>query len=216
MSERDRAMAVLVAVSVAFGACRGADDSAQGRASAASSAAAPDEGMAPPRSPNPAGAMEEGTMRIESRSFGDGAAIPARFTCTGEDVSPALAVEDVPEGARTLALIVDDPDAPRGTFVQWLIWNIPADRAEIPEAVPPDGAASTLGGGTTQGKNGTQKVGYSGPCPPPGRGVHTYRFQLFAVDSELDLPSGASRQQLEDALEDHVLAQALLQGRFGR
>lgn len=212
MSEFARGM---MAVIVVLGlACCGGEQASRG-AGQASPAAVPIGGKTSPTG-SASGRVQEGQMKIESRAFEDGAAIPARFTCAGEDVSPTLAVDGVPDRARTLALIVDDPDAPRGAFVHWLIWNIPAGRREIPEAVPPDGAASTLGSGTTQGLNGMRKVGYSGPCPPPGRGEHTYRFQLYALDSALDVASGASRERLEGAMKGHVLEQAILKGRFGR
>jgi len=152
---------------------------------------------------------EEGKMELSvfSPVFEEGSKIPARYTCDGEDVSPHLAWEGVPEGTETLALIVDDPDAPFGTWTHWVMFNLPSDTSELPEAVP---AEAELPGGALQGRNDFGSLGYGGPCPPgPG---HHYRFIVYALDQILELTSGASKQQLLDAMQGHILAQGQLTG----
>ena len=132
--------------------------------------------------------------------------IPRRHTCDGENTSPPLSFVSIPEGTRSLALIVDDPDAPVGTFDHWLAWAI-------------DPGAGGLDEGETaprDGRNGFGVRGYSGPCPPPGHGPHRYFFRLHALDAELELQSGAAREQLERALQGHVLESAELVGRYER
>lgn len=152
-------------------------------------------------------------MRITSEAFEEGAEIPTRFTCDGDDVSPPLTIEDVPENARTLALIMDDPDAPMGTFVHWLLWNLPPNVREIPENVPADSTVDALGG-ARHGITDFRRVGYGGPCPPDRR--HTYRFMLYALDTELDLEPGANRKQLDDAMKGHIIAEAMLRATYDR
>lgn len=152
-------------------------------------------------------------MRLTTSEFTDGAAIPRRFTCDGEDVSPALAIESVPDGAASLALVMDDPDAPHGTFVHWLMWNLPPDTRVIPEAVPAEKHVRELGE-ANQGTTDFGRVGYGGPCPP--RGTHTYRLFLYALDARLDLKAGARRDALDDAMRPHILAQATLRGTYAR
>lgn len=152
-------------------------------------------------------------MRISSEAFQDAAEIPTRFTCDGADISPPLTIEDVPDKARALALIVDDPDAPSGTFVHWLLWNLPAGIDELPEDVPSDRMVESLGD-ARQGITDFKRIGYGGPCPPDRR--HTYRFMLYALDTELDLEPGATRKQLESALQGHVLEEAILRGTYDR
>jgi Raf kinase inhibitor-like YbhB/YbcL family protein len=143
---------------------------------------------------------------LSSEAFTDGSEIPRRHTCEGEDVSPALAWSDPPAEARTLALIVDDPDAPIGTFTHWLAWNIDPSAGELAE-----GEASPA-----EGTNDFGSPGWNGPCPPRGHGPHRYFFRLHALDAELGLGSGAGRDEVERALEGHVLATAVLMGRFER
>jgi Raf kinase inhibitor-like YbhB/YbcL family protein len=152
-------------------------------------------------------------MRLSSPNLRDGASIPERFTCDGDDVSPPLVIEDIPDNARSLAIVVDDPDAPSGTFVHWLLWNLPADKREVPEGIPRDREVRQLAN-ARQGTNDFRKIGYGGPCPP--RGEHHYRFHLYAVDDELDLNAGANRKELEQALEGHVVAEAELVGTYRR
>ncbi len=152
-------------------------------------------------------------MRISSSAFEEGAEIPTRFTCDGEDVSPPLAISGVPENARTLALIVDDPDAPGGTFVHWLLWNLPPGVRELPEDVPPDDVVTGLGD-ARHGITDFKRVGYGGPCPPDRR--HTYRFMLYALDTALDLEAGANRKTLDDAMKGHIIAEAILRATYDR
>jgi Raf kinase inhibitor-like YbhB/YbcL family protein len=152
------------------------------------------------------------SLTISSAAFAEGAAIPEKHTCDGPDLSPALAWSGVPAGAKSLALICDDPDAPAGTWVHWVVYDLPADLAGLPEGVPKEG---DLQGGGRQGVNDFRKVGYGGPCPPPGK-PHRYHFKLYALDRRVDLPAGASKADVEAASRGHVLAEARLTGRYGR
>jgi len=144
-------------------------------------------------------------MKIASSAFREGESIPLKFTCDGGDTSPPLQIGDVPSGAKTLALIADDPDAPGGLFTHWLVWNIPPQTNSIEEGSAPKGL---------QGTNDFGKSGYGAPCPPSG--VHRYYFRVFALDRELDLRSGAKRSQLDAAMKGHVIAQGELIGRYAR
>ena len=150
-------------------------------------------------------------MRLTTPAFADGEAIPRKYTCDGEDVSPPLEWCELPEGTQSLALILDDPDAPRGLFVHWLLYGVPATENGVTEGT---GGSDGSAAGGRQGKNGFGKLGYGGPCPPSGR--HRYYFHLFAVDHALDLPAGATRQQLDAALQGHILAEAQLMGTYQR
>jgi len=151
---------------------------------------------------------------LSSSAFGVGELIPTEFTCDGENASPPLAVSGVPENAGALALVVDDPDAPRDVpFTHWLAWNLPTDVSEIPRGVPTTETADALGG-ATQGANDGGDLGYTGPCPPEG--THTYRFRLYALGSELDLEAGAERQSVVRAVADEAVAVALLTGEYSR
>jgi Raf kinase inhibitor-like YbhB/YbcL family protein len=150
-------------------------------------------------------------MRIESAAFSEGGLIPQRHTCDGKDVSPPLSWTGTPEGAKSLALICDDPDAPGKTWVHWVVFNIPPAARQLPEAIAPGGPISGVG---TQGKNDFRKLGYGGPCPPGG--THRYQFKLYALDAELALPAGATKAELEGAMEGHVLGQATLTGKYSR
>jgi Raf kinase inhibitor-like YbhB/YbcL family protein len=146
------------------------------------------------------------TLTITSPAFGHGEAIPARYTCDGNDTSPALGIAKVPPAAKTLALIMDDPDAPVGTWVHWVVWNIPAQTHEIPESgLPPQ---------AVQGKNSWPRTGYGGPCPPSG--THRYFFKVYALDTELHLGSSTSKAVLEKAMEGHILAKGELMGTYKR
>lgn len=159
---------------------------------------------------------EGDAMTLKSTAFDDGGRIPVEHTCDGEDVSPPLEIGGVPGGAETLALIVDDPDAPREEpWVHWLIWNLPADASRIPQGYPPSGDGQAFDPGR-EGTNDFGNVEYGGPCPPPSHDAHTYRFILHAVDTTLDVPEGAERDQLEQALQGHVLAKDTLTGRYER
>ena len=144
-------------------------------------------------------------MKITSPAFEHEGKIPSRYTCDDADISPPLQFSDVPEGAASLALVMDDPDAPSGTFDHWIAWNIPPSTTSIGEGKEPEGAQ----GMTDFGRNG-----YGGPCPPGGE--HRYFFRLYALDAELDLPEGTSKADLERAMEGHVLEQATLMGKYSR
>jgi Raf kinase inhibitor-like YbhB/YbcL family protein len=151
------------------------------------------------------------TLRIQSSSFADGGAIPSRYTCDGRNGSPELDFSGVPAGTKSLALICDDPDAPSGVWVHWVIFDLPASTAKLPESAPA-GAKPPAGG--LQGKNDFGKLGYGGPCPPSG--THRYEFKLYALDTELKLPAGSSKAQVVSAMQGHVLAEAKLTGKYSR
>ena len=150
-------------------------------------------------------------MKIMSDAFRDGRPIPQKYTCDGDDVSPPLEWSDVPEETRTLALVCDDPDAPMGTWVHWVIFNIPGNVKALSECVPPE---RELPDGARQGMNDFKKIGYGGPCPPSG--MHRYFFKLYALDDKLDLPSGATKAHVMIAMEKHVIGQAHLMGTYLR
>jgi Raf kinase inhibitor-like YbhB/YbcL family protein len=151
-------------------------------------------------------------IALTSAAFREGEAIPRPYTADGKDVSPPLRWADPPPGTKGFALVCDDPDAPGGAFVHWVLFNLPADRRELPEGVP---AREELDGGAKQGKNDFGKVGYGGPAPPPGA-PHRYVFRLYALDTPLDLAAGATQGQLIPAMRGHVLAEGQLMGRYGR
>ncbi len=155
---------------------------------------------------------EEGTMRLTSPEFKQNEIIPSRFTCEAEDISPPLQWTNPPPGTKSFALISDDPDAPGGTWVHWVVWNIPADARELPKAVAKD---PELSNGIRQGITDFDRPGYGGPCPPPGN-PHRYFFKLYALDTVLPLPPGARKENLEEAMKGHILAQAELIGLYKR
>jgi Raf kinase inhibitor-like YbhB/YbcL family protein len=148
-------------------------------------------------------------MIITSPSFTDGAEIPKKFTCDGGEINPELQVLNVPDEAKSLALIMHDPDAPiEGGFTHWLVWNIDPRTVLIKEeSIPP---------GAVEGANGKGRTGYAAPCPPPGHGVHHYRFMLYALDTLIDLPEGATKDELMEAMENHRLEEAELVGLYKR
>lgn len=158
--------------------------------------------------------MATSTLTLTSPVFADNASIPSRFTCDGDrTVSPALSIAGVPEGTKSLALIMDDPDVPKvlhadGVFDHWVLFNIPADTSEIPEG----------GSAGVAGANGAGKNAYTGPCPPPQYepSEHRYFFKLYALDSELSLQAGATKEEVEKAMEGHIMAQTQLVGRYKR
>lgn len=152
------------------------------------------------------------TLSISSPGFQEGERIPAKYTCQGRDISPQLDWNGVPKEAKSLALIMDDPDAPGGIFTHWVIFNIPPDSLKLPEAVPTE---PQLPGSARQGSNDGGGIGYYGPCPPPGR-PHRYRFTIYALDKQLDLKAGASKGQLIEAMGGHILNQARLTGTYQR
>jgi Raf kinase inhibitor-like YbhB/YbcL family protein len=153
-----------------------------------------------------------GSMELKSSAFQNGAEIPPKYTCDANDVSPALSWDKAPAGTRVFALIADDPDAPVGTWVHWVLYDLPAETKELPEGIV---ATETLPNGAKQGVNDFRKVGYGGPCPPPGS-PHRYFFKLYALDAPTNLKPRATKQQLLDALKGHVLGEAELMGRYKR
>jgi Raf kinase inhibitor-like YbhB/YbcL family protein len=144
-------------------------------------------------------------MKVTSSAFQEGANIPSKFSCDGANSSPPLQISDVPSEAKSLVLIVDDPDAPSGLFTHWAVWNISPQTSAVAEGSTPKGV---------QGTNDFGKSGYGGPCPPSG--THRYYFKIFALDRKLDLPFGAKRGQLDAAIKSHVIAQGELMGRYSK
>ncbi|SFR43595.1 hypothetical protein SAMN04487947_1414 [Halogeometricum rufum] len=154
------------------------------------------------------------SLTLSSSAFDAGATLPTRFSCDGEGVSPPLSVAGVPDDTAALAVVADDPDAPGSEpFVHWLLWNLPADTAEIPADVPGEG---TVLGGARQGTNGGGDVGYYPACPPAGDGPHTYRFTLFALGDRLDVTAGARRDAVQRATDDATLERARLTATYER
>ena len=154
---------------------------------------------------------EGSVMKLTSSDFQQGGGIPSRYTCDGQNVSPPLAWEDVPAVAKSLALISDDPDAPMGTWVHWVLWNLPPDTRQLGEGFP---TGATLPDGAMQGTTDFGRTGYGGPCPPSG--AHRYFFKLYALDAMLSLKPGSTKAQLEAAMNGHILAQAELMGTYQR
>ncbi len=150
-------------------------------------------------------------IKITSSAFEDGGLIPAKYTCDGSDISPPLQWDLVPEGTKSIALISDDPDAPMGTWVHWVVFGLPAETRELEENIPPD---ETLPNGAKQGLSDFGRIGYGGPCPPSG--THRYFFKIYALDTKLDLAAGARKRQLLKAMEGHILGQGQLIGKYKR
>ena len=150
---------------------------------------------------------------LSSTAFKDGAAIPVKHTCDGADVSPPLAWSGAPPGTRTFALIADDPDAPAGTWVHWVLYNLPATVSELPENVAKVETHDL--GGARQGRTDFRRPGYCGPCPPPGP-AHRYFFKLYALDALLNLKAGAQKKDVEAAMQGHVLGTTQLMGTYAR
>ncbi len=150
-------------------------------------------------------------MDLKSSAFEAGGMIPPTYTCDGSDLSPPLSWSAVPAKAKSLALIADDPDAPRGTWVHWVAWNIPATVHDLPEGVP---KRDTLPNGMKQGTTDFRSIGYGGPCPPSG--THRYFFKLYALDATLNLLPSTTKKDLETAMQGHVLAQSELMGKYAR
>jgi Raf kinase inhibitor-like YbhB/YbcL family protein len=160
------------------------------------------------------GQVTKMTFKITSSAFQDNARIPTRYTGDGANVSPPLAWEKPPEGTASLALIMDDPDAPRGTFTHWVLYGLSAARTDLPEALPPRDTLPEVGG-AKQGMNDAGKIGYFGPAPPRGP-VHHYHFKLYALDAQLNLPPRARKADLEKAMQGHIKAEARLIGTYSR
>jgi Raf kinase inhibitor-like YbhB/YbcL family protein len=152
-------------------------------------------------------------IKVQSAAFAPDGIIPTKCTCDGQNVSPALEWSSAPEKTRSLALIVDDPDAPQGTWTHWVLFNLPAAATRVTENVPP---RETLANAACQGTNDFKKVGYGGPCPPSGSGTHRYLFKIYALDTRLGLKPGATKDQLLQAMTGHVLAGGQLIGKYSR
>ncbi|MCD6129347.1 MAG: YbhB/YbcL family Raf kinase inhibitor-like protein [Deltaproteobacteria bacterium] len=152
-----------------------------------------------------------GEIKLNSSAFKKGEMIPKKYTCDGKDISPPLSWEDIPEEANTLAIVCDDPDAPMGIWVHWVIFNIPPTERGLPENIPPE---KILKNGAIQGKTDFGRIGYGGPCPPGG--IHRYFFKIYALDKKIPLKPGATKKELLKAMEEHILAEGKLIGKYGR
>ncbi len=152
-----------------------------------------------------------GTMDIKSTAFKNGETIPKKYTCEGEDVSPPLSWSSPPNGTKSMVLICDDPDAPVGTWVHWVLFGLSPSVTSLPEGVPAKESAE----GAKQGRNDFGNLGYGGPCPPPGP-AHRYFFKLYAVDKELNLKPGATKAEVMKAIEGHILDEGQLMGKYRR
>ncbi len=150
-------------------------------------------------------------IKVTSTAFDESGMIPEKYTCDGMDISPQLAWANVPDGTKSFALICDDPDAPMGTWVHWVIYDIPANIRELKENIP---VKEKLDNGAKQGKNDWRNIGYGGPCPPGG--THRYYFKLYALDTELNLEPGNTKAELLKAMEGHILDQGELMGKYKR
>ena len=159
-----------------------------------------------------AGSADSSKLLIHSADFVANESIPVPYTCSGDNKSPALAWSGVPVNTKTLALIVRDPDAPMGSYVHWVLYNLPANVKELPAAIP---TTPTIAPGGAQGVNGSGSSGYKGPCPPPGA-AHHYHFKLYALDTKLDLPTGARADEVEHAMDGHVIESAEVIATFAR
>ena len=153
------------------------------------------------------------TLELKSDAFASGQSIPAKYACTGRNISPALTWSDPPAGTQSFALIVDDPDAPMGTWVHWVLYNIPADRRSLPEDLPVTGKNMDPEA-IYVGKNSSGNIRYDGPCPPGG--THRYYFKLYALDTLISMLPGATKEQVHKEMEGHVLAQGELMGTFSK
>jgi len=150
-------------------------------------------------------------MKLQSTAFKDGEMIPGKYTCDGANISPPLSWNALPAGTKSLVLICDDPDAPAGTWVHWVYYDIPPETTDLPENVAPLQHPQT---GGTQGKNDFRKIGYGGPCPPGG--THRYYFKIYALDVMLVLPPGATKAEVLKAMEGHVVDKTALMGKYKR
>ena len=165
----------------------------------------------PTSSAVPPTATPSPSIQLTSTAFGSEEMIPEKYTCDGQDISPPLEWGDPPEGTGSFALISNDPDAPVGTWDHWVLFNLPPETRSLPELVPPD---AKLPDGSQHGQNSWRRLGYGGPCPPGG--THRYFFRLYALDTRLDLDSGANKKQVLEAMEGHILGQAELMGVYSR
>jgi hypothetical protein len=152
------------------------------------------------------------SFQISTSAFPSGEMIPKKFTCDGPDLSPPLTWKDAPAATQSFAIIMDDPDAPVGTWVHWVLYKLPASTNELPEGVEKQ---EQLASGALAGRNDFRKIGYNGPCPPPGKS-HRYYFKLYALDTKLSLNAGATKADLERAMKGHILSRTEIIGRYGR
>ena len=143
-------------------------------------------------------------LSVKSPAFESSKFIPKKYTCDGRDINPPLTIEGIPKEAKTLVLVVDDPDAPSGTFDHWIVWNIPASASTIGENTVPG----------TEGMNSSRQMGYMGPCPPSG--THRYFFKVYALDTELSLGVGSKKKDVEKAIQGHIIAKGELMGLYSR
>jgi len=164
------------------------------------------------RPPSPDNRSTAMTIKITSPSFAEGQSIPSKYTCDGENISPPLSWDQAPESTKSVTLICDDPDAPAGTWVHWVLYDLPAVTKGLPEAVEPK---PELANGARQGQNDFKQIGYGGPCPPKG-GPHRYYFRLYALDGTLGLKPGATRSEVEGAMKGHILGQGQVMGTYKR
>jgi Raf kinase inhibitor-like YbhB/YbcL family protein len=153
----------------------------------------------------------EANMKLKSSAFKDNEEIPRKYSREGQNLSPPLEIEGIPEETKSLMLILEDPDAPNGTFIHWILWNIPPGVAALPEGVGST-SSSTILGGARQGKNSFENTGYDGPSPPSGE--HRYHFQLYALNQEASLRARLNSRELEDVMGENILAHATLTGRY--
>ena len=157
------------------------------------------------------GAKEKRQLIVASKAFTEGGVIPKQYSCDGANISPPLQWDAAPDGTKTFALIADDPDAPNGMWVHWVLYNLPASTRELKENIPPQ---EKLTSGARQGTNDFRQTGYGGPCPPAG--AHRYYFKLYALDTELSPDAVTTKEQLLKAMEGHILAQGQLMGKYQR
>jgi Raf kinase inhibitor-like YbhB/YbcL family protein len=150
-------------------------------------------------------------IKVTSSAFQEGGMIPPKYTCDGEDVSPPLEWDGIPDEAQSIALISDDPDAPMGTWVHWVLYNLPADARGLEEGIP---ANEVLTNGAKQGTTDFGRVGYGGPCPPGG--THRYFFKVYALDAQVEPAPAATKEQLLKAIQGHILAEGQLMGKYKR
>ena len=165
----------------------------------------------PAATPTAGNGRQQVRMTLTSPAFADGGSIPTKYTCDGENLSPPLEWGQPPAGTQSLALIMDDPDAPSGTFVHWVYYDLPPELRGLPEGVLTDEKPSQ---GGANGANGVGRSGYTGPCPPSG--MHRYFFRLYALGAKLDAAAGLTKDALSQAMEGHILAQAELMGVYSR
>ncbi len=168
------------------------------------------------RNPSPADTVRATsvalTMKVSSTGFKNQSKILQRYSCQGENISPDLAWSSAPDGTKSIALVCEDPDAPHGTFIHWVMYNIPSSETGLAENIP---QSESLPDGARQGQNGAGKVGYTGPCPPPGK-PHRYYFRLYALDTQLAIAGDVTRDKLMSATQGHVLAKGELLGIYQR